>query len=190
LAQGSNLLEKFEHRPGAGAVEISSWFIRQEQARRTDEGPGNGGPLHLATAELVRKMPGSILQCDTFDPLIGGGPNGFHGLAVEQSRETDIFKNRHGRKQMKKLKDDAYGMPAIMGEGRFVRAVQSNSADFQLTRGRGVETAQKVQERAFSASARAGDGDEFMGGDLERDVVESGHLVGVAAGEVAGRDHE
>ena len=65
--------------------------------------------------------------------------------------------------------------------------MERETIDGEFARARRIEAADEVLERAFSAAARAGDGDEIEGRDFERDVVERGNAA-VAAGDVAEAD--
>jgi hypothetical protein len=41
--------EELQDLGGMGGIEVAGWFVGQEQGRLVDQGPGDGGPLHLSS---------------------------------------------------------------------------------------------------------------------------------------------
>ena len=56
------LSKQRDHLGGRGAVEVPGRLVGQQQRRPMDDGPGDGHPLLLAAAELVRPVPGAVAQ--------------------------------------------------------------------------------------------------------------------------------
>jgi hypothetical protein len=90
--------------------------------------------------------------------------------SLDLQRQCDVASHRLPRKQGVLLEHVADLLPATT-----LRRAQSN-----LTRLRGDDRRQDVQERALAAAARPDDRDELTVGDVERDILE--HIDRVAAG--------
>jgi len=70
-----------------------------------DECARNRDALHLATRELVRK---ALPQAFEFDPFKGvRGRLRERRFSSEEQRQFDVFENRQGVKQLKRLKNEA-----------------------------------------------------------------------------------
>jgi hypothetical protein len=84
------------------------------------------------------------------------------------------------------LENDAKRVATIMGEFALAGGVQREAVHADLSGGGGVEAAEDVEEGAFAAATRAGDGGEVAGGEIEGDAVEGTDLAG--AGGISSRD--
>ncbi len=62
----SNLFEDVDNNAGVAAVEVAGGLVGEEQLWAVDQCPGNGGALHLAAAELMRKMLTPLRHTDVF----------------------------------------------------------------------------------------------------------------------------
>lgn len=62
---------------------------------------------------------------------------------------------------MKELEDEADFQPSECGEFIVVEGVKGMAFKVDLTGGRNIESAEKMEESAFAATAGAGDGDDF-----------------------------
>jgi hypothetical protein len=97
-------------------IQISGWFIREQNRRTVNEGTGYGNPLHFASGKLVGKMGIACGQADLGQKL--GSPI-LHGAGMgsgKEGGEKDIFRDGQGRHEMKKLEDEADFGSAKAGE--------------------------------------------------------------------------
>ena len=110
----------------------------------------------------------------------------FPGIPAQEQGKFHIFADRHGREEIEELENDPERVAPVAGELALARAVQFQPIDPDLARGRRVEAAKEVQQRAFAATARAGDRREVAGREIERHAVQRPHLAG--AGGIGSRD--
>ena len=177
---------------GVDGVEIAGGFVGKEEGGTAGEAAGNGHALHLAAAELVRKMPGAVGEADEIEHFLDTGGGFFSGIAAEKQGEFDILADCHCGEEVEKLEDDAERVAAVMGEFTLTGGVEGESIDAHFARSGGVETAENVEEGAFAATAGAGNGGEVAGGQIERDAIESAELAGargIGSRDIAEFDH-
>ena len=160
-------MEKFEDARGIGRVEISRRFVGQEKGRTMDQGAGHGGALHLAPAHLVGKGVSPRGQPDQLQHLAGPGAGLLGPVVAQEERELDVLHGGHGREEVEKLEDDAQTCPAVGGEGFLICGVQGESVDGDLSGGRLIESAEKVEQGAFAAAAWSGHCTERMRGNFQ-----------------------
>ena len=155
-----------------------------------DESPGNGGPLHLASAELVGKVHGALSHANLIQHGQRGPTNFSRSITAEQEWQLDILHNAHGGKQVEELEDDSQFKPPVLGQGLVIRMFQVNSVHDDLARCGAVEASQQVEERAFARAACTRDGKEFTASDFQRNGVEgSDRRYTVGAGGFDETDH-
>ena len=84
----------------------------------------------------------------------------------EQQRKLDILVGPQLGHEVVELKDEADFQASEVGEFGVVQGVKGVAFEVSLAGGGGVEGSENVEEGAFTASARAGDGDDFAGENL------------------------
>ena len=52
-------------------VEVAGRLVGQEQLGLGDQGPGDGGPLHLAAGELARLVRQAVAEADHVEQFLG-----------------------------------------------------------------------------------------------------------------------
>ena len=185
-------MEQFEDARGVVRIEVAGGFVGQEEGGAVDEGAGDGGALHFAAAHLVREGAGAGCEADEIEHF-GGADAGLAGfVAAEEEGQFDVFHGGHGGEEIEKLEDDAEAVAAVGGEGGVVGAVKGEPVDGDFAGGRLVESAEKIEQGAFAATAGSGHGNEFRGGDLEAQVAQGVHFAGgrgINAGDMAQADH-
>ena len=157
-----------------------------------DQGAGHGGALHFAPAHLVGKGVSPRGQPDQLEHLAGPGAGLLGPVAAQEERELDVLHGGHGREEVEKLEDDAQTCPTVGGEGFFICGVQGESVDGDLSGGRLIESAEKVEQGAFAAAAWSGHCTERMRGNFQRDIAQGVHFPagrGIKAGDMAQADH-
>ena len=157
-----------------------------------DQGAGHGGALHLASAHLVGKGIGSRGQPDQVEHLAGTHPGLLGPVAAQEERELDILHGGHGREEVEKLEDDAQTFAAVGGQRVFIRGVQGESVDRDLTGGGLIESAEQVEQGAFAAAAWSGHRAKGMRGNFQRNIAQGVHFPagrGIKTGDMAQADH-
>jgi hypothetical protein len=141
----------------------------------------------------MRKVLVACLQIDQLEDLGSAATGGSGFFALEEKGEFHVFENIHRGQEVEELKNEAKVVAAVMGEGFFVRLVKGDFSDKNLALAGMIESAHEVEERAFSATAGAGDGDEFFVFDAKVEFAEGGDATGtgfVPAGELTTDDHK
>lgn len=169
-----NFLQDVQHLLGVGAVEVACRLVGQQKGRFVHQGAGNGCALHFPTAELVREMTVPMFQSNKVEHFHGGHLCVGALLALKEQGHTHIFQHVHVWQQVEKLEDDPELVSAVIGQLLLIRLVQRELVHVDLAAIGGVESSQEMEQGAFAAAARASDGNEFAGSNLERDVIQ-GH---------------
>jgi len=76
---------------------------------------------------------------------------------------------------VEELKNKSDFQAAKGGEFFIVEGVKGMTFEVDLTGGRGIEGAEKMEESTFATTARTGDGDDFPWEDFESDPAECIH---------------
>jgi len=177
---------------GIDRVQIARRFIGQKQGGATGEGSRDGDTLHLAAAELVWKMSGAVRHTDQIEHFRHARGGLFLGIPAQEQGELHIFPNRHGWQEIEELKHDAERVAAVMGEFPLAGAVKFEAIHPDLARGRRVEAAEEIQQRAFAAPAGTGDRGEIPRREVERHIIERADHAsarGIGSREMAEFDH-
>lgn len=180
-ALSGDLQEGFRDMGGAGAVEVASGFVGEEDTRFSREGPGKGGPLHFPAAELVGVVVAASRETGEVEGFLHPGPGHPGGVAAQEEGEFHVFRHGHGGQKVEKLKHDAEVVAAVAGEFGIHRIVKGEVADPDAAGVRLIQAAEEIEQGALAAAARAGDGDKFPIGDLEVDFPQGGDGVATAA---------
>ena len=84
---------------------------------------------------------------------------------------------------MKELKHNPDFVPPVMGQLRFACLMQRQAVHRDLARGRRIEPADQMHQRALSTAAGPRDCHEFTRRDRERNVVQRGAGAGIETGD-------
>ena len=102
-----------DHFPGVG-IEISGWFIGENDAGIIHQCSGNGDALLLSAGELRRSVFGAVLEPDEFEGMHGAFVTFPAGSTPVDQGELDILGNIQFGEQIEKLKDKAYFFTAYL----------------------------------------------------------------------------
>ena len=98
-------------------------------------------------------------------------------LAAQQQRQFDVLSNRHGRKQIKKLEDDAEVVASVPSKFGVPGIVERKVSYPDFPEVWCVQSAEQIEECALSAATGTGDCGELAKGNLQADLVESADAV-------------
>lgn len=172
-------------------VEVAGGFVGDDERRVGDEGAGDGDALFLAAGELPGEVTHPVAQADEFEGGFNVLPAFATGQAGEEEREFDVFEGGQYRDEVESLEDETDVVVAPFRELGFGEVGDVDFVDVAVAAGGAVNAGNDMEERAFARAARAHEGDELTGGDVDRDVVEGGDLdfaVAVELGQVADLD--
>lgn len=170
-------------------VEVAGRLVCKEQLRAMNERARDGGPLHLAAAELVHAVVGAIGEMDQIEQLIGFCLHFPERRALEQQGEADVLPHGHGRQEIEELEDDPELALAVERKFALPCLVQGEIADKDFSLGGPIEAAEEVQEGALAAAAWAGDRQEVVARNLQRYAIERGAGVRIEPGDLYEADH-
>jgi 23S rRNA pseudouridine1911/1915/1917 synthase len=185
-------LEKFKHSSGVFRIEVAGRLVGEKKSGAMDQSAGDGGALHFAAAHLMRESLRPRAESDEFEHFGGAGAGLAGAVAAQEQGKLDVLHRSHGREEIEKLEDDAEVFAPVGRELCFAGVVQREAVDGDFSGARLVESAEKIEQRAFAAAARSGYRAERMRRDLQRDVVQGVHFAGwrgINAGDMAQTDH-
>ena len=160
-------LEKVEHRIARLAVEVAGRLVAQQEQRIGDDGARDADPLFLAAGQFGRAVPGAVGKTDECQRRAGAAqPLGGRQVG-QQQRQLDIALGGQHRQQVVGLEDEADVARAPAGEIGVAQPVDRQALDLDAARGRPVEAADQVEERALARSGRPHQRDVVTAGDVE-----------------------
>src|SRR6185437_912173 len=136
--------QQFADGFGRAAIEITRWFIGQQQDGAMDERSRHRHTLAFATRQLGGTMFETIRQTDAVEQLPGPC---FHRLAVvtrDESGDQHVFEYGTLRQQMMILKDEADVSIAKVGQGTLGQGEWIASFETHLAARGSIECAKKV----------------------------------------------
>ena len=110
-----------------------------------DERARNGDALHLAAGELVWKAIADAFEFDPFKAFAGGFANS--RFSSEEQRQFDVFENRQGVKQLKRLKNEADALAPQMSESVVIQGRGRNSVQKDFARSREIHGPGEIEQR-------------------------------------------
>jgi acyl-CoA thioesterase I len=165
------MLEQAIDDQAAGrGVEISCWFVGQQQFRASDKGPGDRHALLLTSRELPRIMGQAMAEADRGETLGGGGKS--VAPPAEFERECYVLERRHRRDQMKGLEHDADVRAAQPGQRILVEHAEVVSIEPRSSGARPLEPANYHHHRGFPGARGTDEAHRLAGSDLDRDAAE------------------
>ena len=142
--------------PGQG-VQRAERLVEQQDAGVAGQGPGQRGALGHAAGDLAGPVLGEAVQAHELQQL-GHLGLAFLGAAARGQADGDVGLQRVPRQQPRFLeREGAAGIDAVDR-----RAVDEDGAGAG-----GVQARCCAQERGLAAAARAQDGEDLAGGDVE-----------------------
>jgi len=194
LAGVGEELEDFGDFFAVGAVEISGWFIGEDDGGLVGEGAGDGDALLLAAGEAVGFAFEFLAQAELFEEessAIEGG--GLAEAAEFEHGEGDVFLGGEFLEEVVELEDEADFFVAEAGEVGVVELHGVFAADEDAAGGNetvaigvglggAIEAAEEIEEGAFAGAAGADDGNVLAVVDFQIDAFED-VVDGVAGAE-------
>ena len=152
-------------------IERAKWLVQEQDGRIDRQHARNGGALPHAAGKLGRHMMAEGAEPHSVDQRID--IRSLLTIAVGGKRRTERHVRTYAQpgKQRALLEDDA----AVRPRPNDRLAVQQNLA----LRWR-LKASKKIEQRRFSASARADDRDELTVCNVERHAQKSRHFAGRA----------
>ena len=83
--------EQLDDLAAGVGVEVAGRLVGEQDARPVDQGPGDGGPLHLAAGQLARLVLEPVAQADALEQLGGRGGAARGAAAASSSTEWPII---------------------------------------------------------------------------------------------------
>src|SRR5437899_470507 len=150
--------QHFLHQHTGLIIQRPERFVEQQDLGIVGERAGDRRALLHAAGELLRPVIPKAGQADPMDESIGDLAAVRLGYPALAQAERDVFAHRQPREQRVRLKHHA----AIGAGSRDLVPVQDDAAA-----GRPVKPGDDPQQRGFSATRRAEDGDEVVVADAE-----------------------
>ena len=101
VQSGNQVEHGFRGRP----VQITRWFIRQQQLRFVDQGARKSDSLLLVARKFARAVMSARLESDLAEPPGRLTVNVMPGMSAHQQRHGYIFQCREFREQVVELPD-------------------------------------------------------------------------------------
>ena len=145
-----DFLEQFHDLHRRGSIQGAGRFVRQQDIRVIDQGPGNGNSLHLAAGHLVRFLVHLITQTDLAERFCCPLPAFTAGDAADGQRQFDIGQDRLMGNQIVTLEDKADRVVAVAVPVAVLVAFRGDPVDDQVAAVIPVQTADNVQKRGLA----------------------------------------
>ena len=87
-------------------VELTGWFVGEDEARSSGQHPGDGHPLGLSSGELLGQLPRQRVETEELHRFDSRGPCGGFGCATQQQGECDVLGHIERREQRGSLEHD------------------------------------------------------------------------------------
>ena len=171
---GAGGLLEVEEQAGEGfgvfLIERTGGFIGEDEARLIDKGTHNGDALSFAAGELGGFPGQAILQTDLCEQLLGTLAGIGGRLRQGEGGQEDVFEDAALRHEVMKLEDEANLPAADRREMQRGALRERFTIERDLATVRRVERAEQIEQRAFTTTRRADDGDGFtsLDGKIDR----------------------
>ena len=164
--------EQGEDRDAGIRVEMSRWFVGEQDTRAIDESAGDRDALLFATRKLSGTMAGAVAQLDAIE----GFANALLALGTvhlgEAEGKLDVFFEGHARKELKGLKDDANGAAAVLGQRKRRQRGQIAAVNLDCTGTGAVQSRDEIEQRGLAGAGAAQQGEEGALGNFKTNAIE------------------
>ena len=167
----------FEDRSSGCRIEIPGRFVRKQKARRVDQRPGNGDPLHLAAGKLVWHAVRQLRKTDRRQPIERA--RAWMRMPCKQQGKLHVFNRAQRVQQLKRLKDEADFLTAQGRQLRVVEVIGGHAVEPYMTGGGKVQGPGKVQQGRFAAAAASDQSDILAWFNPQRHLIEGPHRFAV-----------
>jgi 23S rRNA pseudouridine1911/1915/1917 synthase len=137
-------------------------------------------------------MSGAVRHTYEIEHFFNTRGDHFLVIPAKKQGKLHIFPNGHCGKEIEKLENDAERVAAVARKFALTGAVQLEAIHTNLPRCRRVEAAEKVQQGAFAAAARASDRSKIPRREIERHSMQSLNFArsgGIGSRHIAEFDH-
>ena len=166
----AQVFQRVDHSFAAGRIEIAGGFIRQKNAGFVNQCAGHRHPLHFASGKLVGHVIKSFFQANFSEDRFGFDIPFRPGFSAEEDREQDVFQNVESGEKVKKLENKADSSAAETGQVAIIHEAQLMAAEMYFTLIKSIQTAEAMQQGAFTAAAGAHDGSARTGFNVKGDI--------------------
>ena len=155
------------------AVEISRRFVREQHFGIIDQCAGDRDALLLAARKLTRMMIFTATKSDRRKDAVGlfAKLRICQALRAIKQRQLDVLPRRCARQEIKILEDEAEFAIANIGEPITIKVRNIGAIQNVMTRGRSIETTEKIHQRGFPGTARAHQRHKFAALNLKRNAA-------------------
>lgn len=168
-----DFFEEFDDFLAGEFVEIAGGLVGDEDFGLAGDGAGDGDALLFSAGEVAGEFVGFVEEADEVEDSGDGATDFFAAHAGDFEGEGDVFVDGAGGEEFEVLEDDTEAT-AVVGDVAFFDVVEVDAADDDFA---GVFTffhGDHFDEGGFAGAGFADEEDEFVGFDMEGDVVEGG----------------
>ena len=180
------LQHQFENAIGRAAIQVASGLIGQHAGRSRDQGACDGHALALAAGELGRAVQQTRLQSDTTQHVSRDLARLRRRHAPNPQRHGNVVLRAELGQQMVELVNKTQVLVAQAPLCRSVLLRQVLPLQADRATGRCVEPTEQMQQRAFSGTRCADDGQRLAGMHIEVNALQHGDIE-PAFGETLGQ---
>ncbi len=172
--------QQVEHGPPRGGIEVAGGLVGEQQPGTAHQGAGDRRPLHLATGELARQVPGPVGDAHAVEHVGHGGVRRPSPAPVEQQGQLDVLRHAQAGQEVEELEHEADVAPAQAGPLGHAQPGQVAPVDAHGAGVGHVEAARQVQQGRLARPGRPDQGDGLPLDDGEVDTVERDDVLGSA----------
>jgi hypothetical protein len=171
--------QQFADGMGVLAVEVPGRLVGQQQRRLLDERARDGHSLPFAAGEFGRPVVESVCQSHALEQLPGVRLRVCGArVAVDQRGNQHVLQHRTLREKVVVLEDEADPPVPERGQLAVVQRERVRAVEPHCARGRSVERAEDVQQRALAGPGRPRHHDRVAAVQRERHAAQHGQRPG------------
>lgn len=171
-----DFFQKVDDFFGGEVVKIGGRLVGDEDFGLAGDGAGDGDALFLATRKLGGEFFRLVEETDKFENFGNGTADFFVAHAGDFEGEGDVFIDGAARKEFEILEDYAKAT-AIVGDVAGFDIVEIDAADDNFAGILALFFGNHFGEGGLPCAGFTNDKDEFVGADMERNIVEGGDFV-------------
>ncbi len=172
LTSGVEVVEDAQDHLSGGCVQVPGGFVGEDDQGIVDEGPGDGGPLLLASGKLRRAVMSPVGEADDFDHGLGSFAAVGGRMALIEEGDFEILEHGELRNEVEALKDETDALASNDGTLVVTEAGDVVAAEKVASRGGSVEAADQVHEGALTGPTLPSDGYGLALFKIEIDTAE------------------
>ena len=150
-----NFAEEQEDLLAVNAVEVAGGFVGEKDCGAIDKRAGDGAALLFAAGKFGRTVAAPCCEADVFEGgLDAGGALGAIDFGKTEGK-LDIFREGHAGQEIEGLENHADGVAAVASKFDGINSGEVATADVDGTRGRAVESGQKIEKGGLAGAGAA-----------------------------------